>query len=527
VQRIGRGQMPVDPALAWSQRLRVEVGGPGTLAHVGVVLPRLLADRLGLTQGLAEVLARAGFFPLRHRGRLLVDAACALAAGATALTDVEALTRQEELYGPGGAASDTTLLRGLDELADRLGANGLPGRRLARALARARAKAWAAIIDRHGGLPAVRVAGTDLRRRAVSTADGADAEADRDGQPGQQDKGRAVVVVRLDATVIQAASDKQGAEPNFKGYGFHPLTAWCSNVGDNLAAMLRPGSAGSFTASDHIAVLDAAIAQLPAAWRTDLLVTVDGAGFSHALIDHLTALNTARTADGGHGRRGRRVEYSLGWPVDARTRAAIAQLGPDDWSTALTAHGQPDPTGQVVDLTGLLRHAVTGGKADVDLLEGWPTDLRVIARRTPREPGEQAELGQDAQWRYGAFATNTATGQLQWLDARHRTQAHVEDNIKDTKACGAHRLPSKDYDRNSAWLQLAVLAVSLLAWLRLTALDGQPAQAEPKALRFRLLSAPARMITHARNKILKIPPGWAWSTDLATAWHRIHALHPA
>ena len=276
MQRIGRGQMPVDPALAWSDRLRVEVGGPGTLAHAGVVLPRLLADRLGLTQGLAEVLARAGFFPLRHRGRLLVDAACALASGATALTDVEALTRQEELYGPGGAASDTTLLRGLDELADRLGANGLPGRRLARALARARAKAWAAIIDRHGGLPAVRVAGTDLRRPAALTAD-----ADRDGQP--QQRGPAVVVVRLDATVIQAASDKQGAEPNFKGYGFHPLTAWCTNVGDNLAAMLRPGSAGSFTAADHIAVLDAAIAQLPAAWRTDLLVTVDGAGFSHAL----------------------------------------------------------------------------------------------------------------------------------------------------------------------------------------------------------------------------------------------------
>ena len=113
-------------------------------------------------------------------------------------------------------------------------------------------------------------------------------------------------MVRLDATLIQAASDKDGAEPNFKGYGFHPLTAWCSNVGDVLAAMLRPGSAGSFTASDHIAVVDAAIAQLPPHWRGDVLVTVDGAGASHALVDHLTELNTARK----HGKRGRRVEYS-------------------------------------------------------------------------------------------------------------------------------------------------------------------------------------------------------------------------
>ena len=492
----------MDPALAWSNGLRVEVGGAGTVAHAGVVLPRLLADRVGLTGDLAAVVARSGFSPLRHRGRLLVDTACALAAGATALTDVEALTRQGEIYGPGGGASDTTVLRGLEELAERLGRNGLPGRRLSRAMAKVRTRAWAAIIDRHGGLPAVRVAGADLRRGT-----------EKDGQPG-----RAVVVVRLDATVIQAASDKEGAEPNFKGYGFHPLTAWCSNVGDALAAMLRPGSAGSFTAADHIAVVDAAIAQLPPDFRTDVLVTVDGAGASHGLVDHLTALNTARK----HGKRGRRVEYSVGWPVDARTRAAIDAVREDDWTPGVSADGKADGKAQAVELTGLLRHSVGG-----DQLVGWPADLRVFARRTPRAPGEQAELGQDAHWRYGAFATCTQTGQVQWLDARHRTQAHVEDKMKESKACGAERLPSKDFDRNSAWLQLVTLAVSLLAWLRLIALDGELVRAEPKMLRFRLFSAPTRHVVHARHRILKIPPGWTWAEDLATAWTRLHALHPA
>ena len=526
VQRTGQGSS----GLAWSDRLRVEVGGPGTVAHAGVVLPRLLADRLGLSTDLAQVVARANFIPVRHRGRLLVDAACALAAGASGLSDVEALTRQVELFGPGGGASDSTVLRGLDELADRLGSNGLPSRRLARAFAQARARAWTAIVARHGGLPAVRVAGTELRHPLPGTGQPDPGQLDPDGG---DEPGRAVTVVRLDATVVHAASAKDGAEPNFKGFGFHPLTAWCSNVGDNLAVMLRPGSAGSFTAADHIAVLDAAIAQIPPAWRGDLLVTVDGAGASHALVNHLTALNTARRGDGSYGARGRRVEYSVGWPVDARTMTAIDQLREADWTTALRADGTPDvgldgtPNAQVADLTGLLRHAIVDGKPDVDLLEGWPTDMRVFARRTPRESGEQGELGQDAAWRHGAFATNTVTGQTQFLDARHRTQAHVEDDIKDAKACGAQRLPSKDYHRNAAWLQLVALAVNLLAWLKLIALDGDLAKAEPKALRFRLLSAPARLVTHARNRILKIPPGWAWAHDLATAWTRLDALHPA
>ena len=62
------------------------------------------------------------------------------------------------------------------------------------------------------------------------------------------------------------------------------MTAWCSNIGDNLAVMLRPGNAGAFTAADHVAVLDAALGQVPAPYRRDVLVTVDGAGASHALI---------------------------------------------------------------------------------------------------------------------------------------------------------------------------------------------------------------------------------------------------
>jgi len=102
----------------------------------------------------------------------------------------------------------------------------------------------------------------------------------------------------------------------------------------------------------------------------------------------------------------------------------------------------------------------------------------------------------------------------------------VEDRVTQLKACGARNLPSIDYDRNGAWLQLAALATSLTAWLRHLALDCDLAKAGTKTLRFRLLSAPARLITHARRKILKIPPGWAWAHDLATAWDRLQALHP-
>ena len=48
--------------------------------------------------------------------------------------------------------------------------------------------------------------------------------------------------------------------------------------------LLRPGNAGSNTFADHLAVLTAAIRQIPARMRSRLLVRVDGAGASHELI---------------------------------------------------------------------------------------------------------------------------------------------------------------------------------------------------------------------------------------------------
>lgn len=53
-----------DVALGWSNRLKVARGGQGVVAHAGVVLPRLLADRVGLTAGLRAVVARQGFTAL-------------------------------------------------------------------------------------------------------------------------------------------------------------------------------------------------------------------------------------------------------------------------------------------------------------------------------------------------------------------------------------------------------------------------------------------------------------------------------
>ena len=99
-----------------------------------------------------------------------------------------------------------------------------------------------------------------------------------------------VTCIRPDATVTPAHSDKELAEPNFKGFGHHPLPGYCDNTGEPLAGMMRRGSAGSNTTADHLQVLGDAITAPPPKHRRRLMVTADGAGASHGLITRLDQL---------------------------------------------------------------------------------------------------------------------------------------------------------------------------------------------------------------------------------------------
>lgn len=92
------------------------------------------------------------------------------------------------------------------------------------------------------------------------------------------------------------------------------------------------------------------------------------------------------------------------------------------------------------------------------------------------------------------------------------------------KTPGSANCPSCSFALNQAWLAAALIAATLLAWLRLLALDGNLAKAEPKTLRYRLLHAAARLARSGRRRRLKIAATWPWAPAIVTAWERLTAL---
>lgn len=297
-----------------------------------------------------------------------------------------------------------------------------------------------------------------------------------------------VTVLDLDASIVPAHSDKEGAEPNFKGYGHHPLLMFCDNTEELLVNRLRPGSAGSNTADDHISVSIEGLRQLPTRRRRRVLFRTDGAGATREFLAWITS---------GGGNAANRWEYSVGHTRDGDFWKALAKVPATAWTPALDHKGRPRNDADLVEITDMLD------------LTGRPEGTRVIVRREPIHPKYERELKpyeKKTDHRYQAIATNTTGGQLQFLDARARSHTHVEAGIRRGKALSPNLMPSRYFKVNQAWCTLLALATDLARWVQLLVTEGKLARAEPATLRTRLLDVPAKLAGHARRRELKLDP---------------------
>lgn len=428
--------------------LVVTTGGRGVVAHAGARLLCELADGVGLSAGLSAAMAPTKRRRRGHdRGRVLTDLAVAIADGATAITDLRVLADQRELFGE--VASVATAWRALGAVdADALA-------RIEAARAKARAAAWAAGAD-----------------------------------PGWY-------VIDIDGVLIEADSDKQHAAPTYKhGFGFYPLLAFLDATGEALAGLLRPGNAGSGTATDHLSVLEAALAQLPVdPAHQQVICRTDAGATSHELAA---------------GCRARHVRFIAGVRLSAQLADTVLTLPRSRWQPTVSADGsEVRDTGEVAEITDLVT------------MSGWPAGTRMLVRREQPHPGAQLRFTDLEGYRYQLFVTDLADADLAYLEALYRGRGRIECAIRDAKDTGLANLPSHDFAINSAWLTLVLIAADLLAWTKTLCLDAALATAEPKRLRYTVLHAAGVLVRSARRTTLRLAAGWPWASDLLTAFTRL------
>jgi hypothetical protein len=463
-------------ATCWADRLELVGDDERLVGFAGALPVRLLAERSGLRAALSAAMRRRGFDPVYDRGQLLIDLAIAQILGAEAIGDFQGLRHLAPVIGP--VPSTATVWRALAEVGPvQLG-------RITAAVTAFRRWWWGLLAARDEGFPWLTVAGQQLT---------------------------GVTVVDLDASVVLAASEKENAVPTYKGgIGFCPNLACCDNTDDVLALDARPGNATANCAQDNIALLDCAVSRLPGRFRRRLLIRLDGAGFSHELLEHIAT---------GGGKRGRHWEFSVGWACTDTELDAIAQLPAEAWSPGIDQSGTVLDDTFVAELTGLLD------------LEAWSEHipgLRVLVRSEPLHPRYRkraTEREQRLDRRFQLITTDTSAGQHAWLEARHRAHAHVEDDVKQAKDLGLARWPSRFWALNVAWTQIVALAANLLACFRHLALPpGALREAAPKLLRYRIFHLPARLTRGQRKRWCHLRADWPGTEEVITAWRAVRAL---
>jgi hypothetical protein len=444
---------------------RVCIGAPDAslTPASGVVAVAELVGRLGVTAALDDAV---GLIKQRDRGlsagQFLVAVAQAQMCGAqfwTGLDRRRADTAGEALSVVATPASTTAV-----DLADRFGPAQLAG------------------IEEGIGEITGRVVGLlPAARRAVLRAGGA--------------------TIDLDGTDVEVyGSKKEGIAYSYKGArAGRPHVATWAEAGVATAADLlggdedpRPGAGSLIERS--VATLRAAGVSARPKVRGDVgyfakdiawAAVEAGCDYSLGVTRNPAAWRAAAAIPDRAWRKAKRMQ---------RAQVAVCDYTPAGW-----------PPGQACVVRRVKVRAT-----DIS------TDPRARRRRTI--PKTQLALALDGLvtqvYAYSFIATNldvSTPAKAVAVEAWHRMRTDIEDRIRDAKHGAALRhLPSASRAANTVWMWGALLAVNLSAWLQelagLDTGDGR-GRAHLGTLRHRLLMVPARLVRHAGQVTLRLPPG--------------------
>ena len=468
------------------RRVRIGAPDPNLTPVSGMVAVTELVDRLGVIERLD---ARIGPIKVRRRGlsggQLLVGMAGAQLAGEEFLVglDRQCADAAGQLLAPVAGLSSTTAAGLAKRLSD---------------------GQWAAVETALG----------DVHTAMLTML-----------PPGRAEALTQAVTIDLDATDVEVyGRHKRGVAYNYQGQRCgRPHVATWAETSTALAADLLAGNEDPRTSAPEL--LYRALAALPAQARGGKVrMRADGGYFAGALA------RAALASD---------IEFAIGAHRIAPLWATLAGIAETDWVDAID---MPNAQVTVADYTPGWWPADTWlliRRVRLDPATQLSTDPRARRRRT-LHPEQRvlplAELaGSDAVYGYSFVLTNLEVStptQAALVEHWYRHRTMIENIFRDSKIGAALRhLPSGYPQVNRAWMWAALLAASIAGWLHQLTATPSPAglighgtrggQAMIATLRHRLIRVPARLIRHAGQLTLRLPPGYQLLKEILA---RIRAL---
>jgi len=309
-----------------------------------------------------------------------------------------------------------------------------------------------------------------------------------------------VATLDMDATLIE--SHKRQALWCYEHYpAYQPLTTYWSEQGVALHTEFRDGNVPA--GHEQLRVLHEALDLLPPG-VTQVRHRSDTAGYQQELLRYC--------AEGKHPRFGV-IEFAVGVDVTPAFKAAVAEVAPEDWHT-LTQSGDSKRSGPKQEWAEVCFVPEWVARGKDGPVYRYLATREVVAQRPL--PGLEAEVQlpfptitlQEQRYKLHGVVTNlTWAGDavIWWLRERCGKGEEVHKVFKEDLAGGV--LPSGLFGANAAWWAITLLAHNLHVAMQRVALGPTWVGKRLKGMRFALIGLPGRVISHARNLIVRLSQG--------------------
>jgi len=304
-----------------------------------------------------------------------------------------------------------------------------------------------------------------------------------------------VATLDMDATLI--ATHKRAALPCYKGFkAYQPLNCWWAEQGVMLYSEFRDGNVPA--GHEQRRVLQDALAQVPGS-VSKVALRSDSAGYQQDLLLYC--------GEGKDPRFGV-IDFAISADVTPAFREAVLASPEREWRPLLRMFdGKPQESGQEW--------------AEICYVPAWAgdsrhrADYRFLAIReklaerplddAPELPFPTQAFGTKGTYKlFGVVTNRKEAGDtvIWWHRERCGDSEQAHAVVKSDLAGG--QLPSQVFGANAAWWAISLLTHNLTAVMQRLALGQAWIGKRMKAMRFRLIGLPGRVIRHARRLIIRL-----------------------
>ncbi|MBU0729869.1 MAG: IS1380 family transposase [Proteobacteria bacterium] len=338
----------------------------------------------------------------------------------------------------------------------------------------------------------------------------------------QTNKPSKTATLDMDATLVE--THKSDALFGYKGFRcYQPLNTWWAEQEVIVHTEFRDGNVPA--GYEQLRVLKDALGCLPKGVEKVRLRS-DTAGYQHDLLSYCEKAKNERFG---------RIEFAIGCNVTKEFKKAVAEIAEEAWQPVYTVYNDKQvPTGTewaevcfVPNAIGHYKDAPVYRYLAKRTLLALQQTLPGVERKAEDLPFPTIDLQAKRYKVFGIVTNMNWHGErlIRWLHERCGKSEEVHAVMKKDLAGG--KLPSGDFGVNAAWWWMMILALNLNNIMKSLALGAEWQPKRLKAIRFKLINLPGRVVERARMLWVRLS-GRHPSFDLLIKIRRkINELQPA